>query len=150
MKFYKVRAFTLLFLTRLFGKILAVEVPPILSAAAIIEKDNKILFLDHSYINGYGLPGGMVKAGEDIEAALRREVKEETGFEVADLSFFTSTSSNFKGIPTVSVTFLVRVTGKEVESHEGKLVWLDPAEASGKMAYPGAEVTLKKYLAQIL
>jgi ADP-ribose pyrophosphatase YjhB (NUDIX family) len=146
MKFYKIRAFTLLFLTRLFGKILVVEVPPILSVAAIIEKEGKILFLDHTYMKGYGLPGGMVKPGEDIETALRREVKEETGLDITSLSFFNSVQSSFKRIPAISISFLVQISGTEKESSEGKIVWLDPHEAQGKMAYPGTEITLKNYL----
>lgn len=146
MKFYKIRAFIFVFITRCIGKILCVEIPPILSVSAIIEKDGKLLFLDHSYIKGYGLPGGMVKVGEDIEMALSREIKEETGLDVVDQTYFTSTSSLYRELSLVSVTFIVKTSGIEKESSEGKLLWLSPKEALGKMAYSGINTVLQKYI----
>ena len=37
------------------------------------------------YRNYWGLPGGKIKAGEQIEKAAVREIKEETGIEPKDL-----------------------------------------------------------------
>ena len=41
----------------------------------------------HKWSNLWGIPGGKIKWGEPSEAALRREVKEETNLEVTDLAF---------------------------------------------------------------
>jgi len=146
MNFYKIRAFLFISVTRLLGKILVLEVPPVLSVSAVIEKDGKILFLDHTYIKGYGLPGGMVKPRENIESALEREIKEETGLGVVSKKYFTSTATIYKNIPLLSVTFIVTTSGLEKESSEGKLFWLTPGEALKRMAYPDTGVALKKYI----
>jgi ADP-ribose pyrophosphatase YjhB (NUDIX family) len=123
-----------------------VEIPPIISVSAIVDKQGKLLLLDHSYIKGYGLPGGIVKAGEDIETALYREVKEETGLDIISQTYFTSTASFHKSLPLISVTFMVKTSGIEKESSEGKLLWMSPDEALGKMAYSGVNTILQKYI----
>lgn len=48
---------------------------------AFIEKDGKILIL-FSEKFGMDFPGGKLKVGEDSMSALKREVKEETGFTI--------------------------------------------------------------------
>ncbi|HUS14332.1 MAG TPA: NUDIX domain-containing protein [Chloroflexia bacterium] len=53
------------------------------SAAAVIFDDAGRLLLQERGDNGYwGLPGGSVELGETIEAAVVREVCEETGYDV--------------------------------------------------------------------
>ena len=79
MKFYKIRAVLAIFLVKIFSKIMAIEFPPIFSVTALIEKNGKLLFMDYSYLKGLGFPGGIVKAGENMEESLEREVLEETG-----------------------------------------------------------------------
>lgn len=58
----------------------------------------------------YALPGGFVGVGEEVEAACRRELKEETGVEAGkDLMFF-GVYSDLKRDPrghTVSIAYLV-------------------------------------------
>ncbi len=52
---------------------------------SIAIKDNKILTI-YSTTNGdYSLPGGGVEKGESCIDALRREVKEETGYDVMEI-----------------------------------------------------------------
>ena len=57
------------------------------SVYAIIQQDRKILLINTIHTGTYSLPGGGIELGEQIEDALRREVREETGIEIEDLRF---------------------------------------------------------------
>jgi len=59
------------------------------SAAGVITNERgEVLLLDHLLrpTSGWGLPGGFLDAGEQPEAGLRREILEETGIELKDVS----------------------------------------------------------------
>ena len=61
---------------------------PALTVDAVIVKDRKIVLIkrkEEPFQGQYALPGGFVEYGETVEAALRREVLEETGL-VVDVS----------------------------------------------------------------
>ena len=145
-RFYKLRAILLIHIVRILAKILFVEVPPVVSAAAFIEKNSKILLMDYSYMKGFGLPGGVVGKGESLEEAVVREIKEETGLEASKVDYFGSFVSVELGVPFVSALFVVKGKGKLKQSEEGNLFWLDPKEAVGKMGYKNAEYGLQKYV----
>ena len=62
--------------------------------AVILNPDNKVLICKSSKWNQkYVIPGGHIEAGEKMEEALIREVKEETGLEVYDLELLGITES---------------------------------------------------------
>lgn len=60
------------------------------AAIVLLNERNEVLLLDHVLrpYSGWGLPGGFIGHGEQPEKAIRREVKEETGIEIASLSLF--------------------------------------------------------------
>lgn len=59
--------------------------------------ENKLLMAKHSYHkhNRYSLIAGFLEAGETIEEAVQREIKEEVGIEVEDIEYFGSQSWPF-------------------------------------------------------
>jgi ADP-ribose pyrophosphatase YjhB (NUDIX family) len=62
---------------------------PVVTVGALIFNDaNEVLMVrTHKWSNLWGIPGGKVKWGESSEDALRRELKEETNLDVADIRF---------------------------------------------------------------
>src|SRR5215207_10042783 len=53
-------------------------------AVIITNRDGKVLLLEHFLRpgSGWGIPGGFIEHGEQPEAAIRREIREETGIEL--------------------------------------------------------------------
>jgi ADP-ribose pyrophosphatase YjhB (NUDIX family) len=58
------------------------------AAAVIVDERGRVLLLKHVFRvgSGWGIPGGFISSGEQPEEAVRREVREETGIEIEDLT----------------------------------------------------------------
>ena len=54
-----------------------------LGVRAMLIDGDRILLVKHTYLPGWYLPGGGVEAGESLGEALVREIREETGAELA-------------------------------------------------------------------
>ena len=58
------------------------------AAALLLNRENRLLLLERSDSRCWGPPGGAVELGEEVEAAARRETREETGLEIGGMEFF--------------------------------------------------------------
>lgn len=62
---------------------------PVPAVDAIIAIEDGIVLIERRFPPyGWALPGGFVEWGETVEAAVRREVREETGLELDQLKLF--------------------------------------------------------------
>lgn len=50
--------------------------------AVVLDGENRVFLVKHSYVNGWHLPGGGVEVGESLSEALRRELAEEGRIEL--------------------------------------------------------------------
>jgi phosphoglycolate phosphatase-like HAD superfamily hydrolase/8-oxo-dGTP pyrophosphatase MutT (NUDIX family) len=63
--------------------------PPVATVGALIfNAQGEVLMIQtHKWSHKWGIPGGKIKPNEESEAALRREVLEETGLKLRDIRF---------------------------------------------------------------
>lgn len=64
--------------------------PMVGAAALIVEEQNRLLLLKRSDSGCWGTLGGSVELGEVVEAAARREVREEISLELGELTLSVS------------------------------------------------------------
>lgn len=60
--------------------------PTTVGVRVILAKADRVLLVKHTYLDNWYLPGGKVNKGETFEQALRRELKEELGAELLQIS----------------------------------------------------------------
>ena len=76
--------------------------------------------------NRYSALAGFLEAGESVEDAIRREVREEAGVEVSDLRYFGSQSWPFPN--SLMIAFVARYAGGELRPDPNELAdaqWFD-------------------------
>jgi ADP-ribose pyrophosphatase YjhB (NUDIX family) len=103
------------------------RMPPFVSAAAIVERDGSILMIRDTAQRQLVLPGGHLRWRESVAEGVRREVREETGYDVEPESVISVQS----GTPSSTDTGIVRIVmsarivgGRERSSAEGDVEWV--------------------------
>ncbi|MGB4263030.1 MAG: NUDIX domain-containing protein [Fervidobacterium sp.] len=91
---------------------------------------NKVLFLlrrKEPFAGFLVPPGGKVEKGEEIENAIRREFREETGLELNELKLkMVTTEEGPENYNWILFTFVGKVdSDKTIECNEGELTWID-------------------------
>ena len=97
----------------------------------IFNEGKQVLLLKHRYWAGeaWGLPSGHIEHGESLEAALIREIREETGYEV-EIDQILQVAS---GLPLrLEATFSGHITGGQLQ--------LDPTEILAARFFPPDEL----------
>jgi 8-oxo-dGTP diphosphatase len=103
-------------------------------AYAVIFKENKVLVLNVEKM--CHLPGGGIDEGEDEESALRREVLEETGYEINNLMLIGRANQFFPKaklgpLNKIGVFYRAEIVSqnqKAIINPDHIMVWLVPTE----------------------
>ena len=88
------------------------------SAAGVITNEKgEVLLLNHVLrpVSGWGIPGGFLNFGEQPEAAFRREIREETGLDLRNVTLYRSRTLKRH----IEIIFLAKAVGEaSVNSRE--------------------------------
>jgi colanic acid biosynthesis protein WcaH len=93
--------------SQLYNQIM--KLMPIVSVEAVIEIEGTLLFLRRNNKpakDQWWFPGGRIKKGESLEAALRREIVEETGLEITQHKLVNVYSRVFPERHDVTIVYL--------------------------------------------
>lgn len=104
------------------------------AAGVIINESGEVLLLNHVLRpdSGWGVPGGFLEPGEQPEAGFRREIKEETGLDLRDVSIYRARTLKRH----IEIIFMAKAVGEaEVLSKEIlELGWFDSSTVPSEMS----------------
>jgi 8-oxo-dGTP diphosphatase len=114
-------------------------------AVVITNRDGKVLLLEHILRpgSGWGIPGGFIEHGEQPDAAIRRELLEETGLELENVKMLRVRTLNrhIEMLFRAETGGTPRVLSREIKGFEWFLPEAMPAEMS-----PAQKATVEKVL----
>jgi 8-oxo-dGTP pyrophosphatase MutT (NUDIX family) len=130
--------------------------PLILTAAAVIIQDDagRVLLQHRADTDNWGIPGGFMEIGESVEEAARREVLEETGLTVGEMTLYTVFSGkefyfqypNGDEVYNVIVTFTsTDVSGHLTPDHEGHDLAFFPLDGLPREMIPTSRLMLERF-----
>jgi 8-oxo-dGTP diphosphatase len=118
------------------------------AGAVILNQKGEVLLLDHLLRpgSGWGVPGGFINPSEQLEEAVRREVREETGLEIENVKLIR-VRTIYRHIEAI---FLADGIGEpQVRSFEIKAVkWFPVDQIPTEMSYSQAEI-IREVLSKI-
>ena len=136
---------------------MAGDVPIILVVAvALVDIDGRVLIAQRpkgkSMAGLWEFPGGKVEEGEQLEAALIRELEEELGVDVSEncLAPFTFASHSYDDFHLLMPLYVCRVWEGTVTPKEGQVLkWVRPLQLK-EYPMPPADVPLVAMLRDLL
>ena len=116
------------------------EMPPLATVGALIfnSKGEALMIRTHKWSDKWGIPGGKIKWGETSEAALRREILEETGLKISAVKFILvqdciHSKEFYRDAHFVLLNYTCRCTGKnprvKLNGEAREFRWAVPAAA---------------------
>lgn len=100
--------------------------------AAVLHGDGKYFATQRGYGEFEGMwefPGGKMEAGESPEEALKREIREELGVEIAVEKFICTTDYDYPSFHLTMHSYLCHLQSGEIKLLEHKsALWLSPDE----------------------
>ena len=119
--------------------------------AIVLNADQQVLLVKHTYLADWYLPGGGVKRGESIKAAMVRELLEETGIvvQLSDLELFDIYFHPDEGLSDHPIIFVIRnyVMGHTFSYEIEKTGWFD-YENLPDVVSPGTLRRLQEFFKQ--
>ena len=95
--------------------------PPLATVGALIfnAHNEALMICTHKWSGKWGIPGGKIKRGETAEAALRREILEETNLKIKDIEFVLvqdciSSKEFYRDAHFVLLNYVCRAPGKKL------------------------------------
>lgn len=103
------------------------------AGGVVMDEQGHVLLIRENYgKRRYGLPGGRVDAGETPEEAVVREVREETGLEVAPSWLIGTIQNRDWNEPMLILVYRCEVVGGDLAIQDpdeiAELAWFDPAD----------------------
>lgn len=122
--------------------------PITLGVRVMLIRDGRVLLVQHTYRDGWFLPGGGIKKNETVAAAARREAHEEAGATLAELSLF-GIYSNFSESKSDHVAVFTSTDFQFTGEHDDEIARIDwfPLDALPPDASPGTRDRIAEYLA---
>ena len=124
---------------------------------AAIVNNNKALIVADPRFSGYDLPGGKIDEGEDIEQALKRELKEELGlkdFKLGELIYaFPRHDYHVEGTSIMLIFYIATtsVSNIALNDEHSEFKWIDKYDLKdlvreNKLRNDGVRMALEKAL----
>ena len=122
--------------------------------ALIFNPEGKILLIkSHKWRGKYVIPGGHIELGERMEDALKREIKEETGFDIHDIKFicfqeFIFVPAFYKRKHFIFFDFACKTDSTDVKLNQEaeEYAWVTLDEALKLDIEPYTKRTIEEYI----
>ncbi len=122
--------------------------PTTLGSRALVVRENLILLIRHTYIDGWYLPGGGVNAKESFQTAIVRELIEECGLLARDVKLFGLYYTNRQGKSDHVAVYLVNdfeQTASPSDPEIAEIKWF-PLKELPKETTPASRRRIQEYL----